>query len=104
MGSLRGLLDTADADELECAEALCKAFGGRSWMTNFDHFAPDYGYLLSEGVTGLQEQLRASARRHRGKRRAFALAQLRCMESFSAWVSGYGDDAERAGKPEAAAV
>lgn len=104
VGSLRGLLDTADADELECAEALCKAFGGRSWMTNFDHFAPDYGYLLSEGITGLQEQLRASARRHRGKRRAFALAQLRCMESFSAWVSGYGDDAERAGNPEAAAV
>jgi len=102
MGSVRGLFAAADKDELKRADSLCAAFGGRSWVTNYDHFAPDYGYFLSNGIAGIMERLRVSAQRHEGERREFALAQLKCMESFSGFVQGYALDAEKAGNLEAA--
>ena len=93
-GSLTGLMirpDAVDKEALDRASALCDNYGERSFITNNDHFAPDYGTLLDVGVGGLIRRVEASRAAHAGDgdRVRFLDACEICLRAFSEYIAGY---------------
>jgi len=101
-GSIAGMFAetvSVSASLLEKARKVCAHTGSRGFLTNFDHFAPDYETFLADGIPGTLGKIRASrSRLGRGasaaKKREFLLAAETTMVSFAAMVEGYARAAE----------
>ena len=64
-GSTAGLFCEPDETLRKASERLCAQIGGRSFITNRDHFAPDYDRILARGIPGLLADIDASLDAHR---------------------------------------
>jgi hypothetical protein len=97
-GSYRGLFrdDLSDA-QLKKANRVVGSYGSNSFVTNADHFAPDYATLLGEGIGGVLGRIAASRQRYAGQpeKELFLDSARISMESFSAMVGGYADAAQK---------
>lgn len=101
-GSIAGMFAKPGAVSpslLEKARKTCAHTGSRGFLTNFDHFAPDYETFLADGIPGTLVKIRASlSRLGRGaavaKKREFLQAAETAMTAFGALVEGYAVAAE----------
>ena len=50
---------------LSHAEKTVKSFGSRTFITNKDHYAPNYRHILDVGVSGLLDEIEASLKTHK---------------------------------------
>lgn len=51
-GSLRGAFEEVSKEALQQDISLCASYGDNNFWTNADHYAPDYGAFLAEGLPG----------------------------------------------------
>lgn len=101
-GSLRGLIANGDED-FETADRLVYSFGWRTFSTNSDHYAADYPRFLTEGIDGTLARIDAAMEKHKNglaKQLQFLKAARITVEGFSRMITGYGEAAEKAGKPD----
>ncbi|MDD4140429.1 MAG: pyruvate formate lyase family protein [Eubacteriales bacterium] len=96
-GCMRGDLPISDA-ALTWANGIVTSYGANSFLTNADHFAPDYETFLAEGVAGTLARIRSSKRQHQEdpdavKKQPFLDAAEIAMLSFGTMVGQYGDAA-----------
>jgi pyruvate-formate lyase len=102
-GSLRGLMrepDAIDPAELAHARKVVTSYGTNHFLTNKDHFAPDYQTILREGIEGILSRIQASREKHRtdpdfsGKSEFLEAAAI-SMNAFSEMIRQYGRAAAR---------
>ena len=95
-GSMRGLYLT-DVPEAEQAYAkrILDSYGDRNFVTNADHFAPDYETFLRDGIPGTLNRIWASKEAHRDdpKKIAFLTGAEISMTAFGEMLDQYGDAA-----------
>ena len=107
-GSARGMYACEVAPEAaKRAERIIRSYGMRHFVTNADHFAPDYEGFLKDGVDGTIRKIRASMEKHRQDADAeeklnFLKAAEICMAAFSQMIEGYADEAEKTAELEGA--
>lgn len=85
--------------ELRRAAEIRNSYGRNWFLTNSDHFAPDYNYVLKKGVGGIIEDIKASLRKYEGDRKKtdFLNAAYITMHGLSEMIYGYGTAAEQKG-------
>ena len=64
-GNTRSLFCEADALTLNYAKKITDAIPQRSFVTNKDHFAPDYEHVLRVGLPGMLGEIEESLKAHR---------------------------------------
>ena len=103
-GSTRGLLGGGcTPEQAKEDERLTASYGQRGFITNFDHFAPDYARFLKRGIPGILQDIGDSFARHSGAReREFLTAARLCMEGFAGFVQGYAQAAREQGRDDMA--
>ncbi len=98
VGSRFGLL----ADEYNVNEALLQKsaeivrnYGQRTFLHNVDHYAPDYGWLLSEGIGGILEKISRSMKVHMDnqEKMVFLKSAEIAMSAFGKMIEQYGEAA-----------
>lgn len=98
-GSFRGKFAGGVSEaELRQAEELYQSYGWRSFVTNADHYAPDYEGFLRDGITGTLEKIRRSQQAHADapeKTHLFLQAAAITMEAFRQMMGQYGEAAQR---------
>lgn len=104
-GSLRGAFPdnkTAPSpSELERAQSLADSYGSNTFLTNADHYCPDYAGFLAEGVEGVLNKIERSRVVHRGdpdavKKDAFLRAAAVSMRGFQTMARQYAVVSRRA--------
>ena len=85
--------------ELRRAAEIRNSYGRNWFLTNSDHFAPDYNYVLKKGVGGIIEDIKASLKKYEGDRKKtdFLNAAYITMHGLSEMIYGYGTAAEEKG-------
>lgn len=81
---------------------LASRLPSRGFLTNSDHFAPDYDHILGVGLPGLMEEIDASLQVHaRDPERVVTLRAMRtCLSGFAKMIDKYRAQAEAmAGTP-----
>lgn len=102
-GSVRGLLSGSFnvSDELlKRADKVCRSYGSNGFITNADHFAPDYETFLQDGVGGtlakIQQSLTDLAHDADFEDKAmFLRAAEISMQAFGRMVAQYGEAAQK---------
>ena len=101
-GSLRGMYETDVSESAQKrAERILKSYGMRHFLTNADHFAPDYEGFLKNGVKGTLESIRRSMELHKNdqdaeKKLNFLRAAEISMAAFGKMIGQYADAARQA--------
>lgn len=86
VGSLRPLFAEADEAALQVAQRLCDPYPERTFLTNADHYAPDYATVLRRGVGGLRRDIADAAARH-----ADAPDRLALLEAMDLTLAAFAD-------------
>ena len=88
------------------ARSIVSSYGERTFITNSDHYAPDYETFLREGVDGTLERIARSMKAHEDDHDAqiFLESAAIAMRAFSRFIEGFAAEARRKGLDEAAAV
>lgn len=104
-GSLRGAFPDEGTDPsqaaLDHAQSLVSSYGCNTFLTNADHYAPDYPTFLTEGVDGTLRKIARARLLHRGdpdaaKKDTFLQAAAVSMRAFQTMVHQYANAARRA--------
>ena len=98
-GSMRGLYLTPVSDaEQNYAKRILDNYGDRNFITNADHFAPDYETFLRDGVPGTLNRIHASMEVHQNdqKKLDFLKGTEIAMSAFGEMLRQYGDAAQEA--------
>lgn len=98
LGSIAGLVaeeGTFNQAEYDWACSVISSYGERHFVTNSDHFAPDYETFLKDGVDGTLARIEASKCAHADDTQAlvFLEATRRAMSGFSRFVTGFAQSA-----------
>ena len=99
-GSTRGLFCEALSEaEDKYAHRLVESYGSRSFITNYDHFAPDYDRLVEEGVGARLSRIDAGLVRfaYDPEKTLFLQAARVAFGAFRAMILGYARAAEEKG-------
>ncbi|MDF2685683.1 MAG: pyruvate formate-lyase, partial [Clostridia bacterium] len=103
-GSVRGLFSEKPCNWNDICNEL-STFGERSFHTNFDHEAPDFGKLLKKGIIGLIEEADSSLENITDpQKRDFLLGTKIVLKGFSCFISDYALAARQKGKTKIAEV
>lgn len=95
-GSIRPLVIRADDRAVSEARNLCSAVGERGFLTNFDHYAPDYRKLVTVGLPGLLLELDASLRAHagNGKKTEYLTDMKTALSGLGGMIRNYAQTAD----------
>lgn len=96
-GSLRGLFGPpAEQAELDYCQSIINSYGSNYFVTNADHFAPDYEKILKAGVPGILREIEESLLKHQGdKKRETNLKAMRiCFNAFRDYILDYAKSAQ----------
>lgn len=95
-GNLHSLFCEEDSLVLNYAAQTVNRFPQRHFLTNSDHFAPDYRRIVRVGVPGLLEEIRAAMEVHRAKpdRVLYLQAMEKTVEGFRDMIRNYARAAE----------
>lgn len=90
-GLLAGQYGITEA-QMEKSVQICDSYGERHFGQNADHYAPDYGTFLSEGVEGTLEKIRCSLIKYANdpEKTDFLKAAEISMSAFAAMIGQYG--------------
>ncbi len=95
VGSIRPLWCEKSEDVLSAAKDLCESFGQRDFLTNADHFSPDYRRIVSEGIPGLLQEISNARNIHTDSEKLRYLAAMeKTVEGFRQMVLNYAHRAE----------
>ena len=96
VGSIRGAFTDAPRGELAADDRLCASYGDNTFLTNADHFAPDYGAFLMEGVSGRLARIGESLDKYReNKEKTETLRGMQtALEGFRELILRYAGAAE----------
>lgn len=53
VGSIRPLWSENSKEELDKAADIVNSYGERNFLTNFDHYSPNYSSFVQKGIPGL---------------------------------------------------
>ena len=97
-GNLRCLYCEKEPLTLEYSKKMTETFGERTFITNKDHYAPDYAHILRVGVPGMIKEIDASCEKY--KEDADRIETLRAMRhalcGFLQMIENYAAAAEAA--------
>ena len=97
-GSIFGCFDSSGAihpADLAHAKSLLTSFGRRDFITNADHFAPDYATFLEDGIPGTLSKIQSSMERADEAGLEFLEAAQITMTAFGQMAAQYGEEALR---------
>ncbi|MCR5150727.1 MAG: hypothetical protein K6B52_05840 [Clostridiales bacterium] len=99
VGSRRPMfVDLPDKELKECTE-ICAETGERCFLTNNDHFAPDYAYILNRGIPGVIEDIdnsiAAYSSQNGEKRIVNLLSMKKAMQGLLRMIGKHIDLAEQ---------
>lgn len=63
-GSIRPLWCEKSEAELRYARSIADSFGERTFWHNADHFSPDYGSVVCDGIAGMLRKIEISKAAH----------------------------------------
>ncbi len=96
VGSLRPLFVKLTDEQINDAKATAAALPERTFITNFDHYSPDYTTLLSDGISGILARIRPHI--HKFRDDPIAVDQLTsmytAMEAMSKRLLAHADAAK----------
>ncbi len=95
-GNLKSLFCKESDLVLDYAKRVTNRFPMRRFVTNKDHFAPDYRRILSGGIVGLLSEIEASQKKHAGDadRIAYLQAMKATLLAFRQMIQNYAEAAE----------
>jgi len=101
VGSIRGMFCESHKisdNELKYAEKLVNSYGSNSFITNADHYAPNYETFLSDGIRGTLSKIQKSIEEykndfHAEKKLDFLRAAQISMQAFREMTIQYGEKA-----------
>lgn len=97
-GNKKSLYTTADRVAVDYAERITEEFSERYFLTNKDHYAPNYEHILSVGLPGLIKEIDSSLEVHKADaERSDTLNAMRhTLCGFMQMIKNYADAAETA--------
>lgn len=103
LGSMRGMY-IENFELFPDADKIVDAMGRRTFMTCFDHYAPNYEHFLKDGIDGTIKNIDASLAKYEGDevKTDFLKAARKSMQAMSIVLEQYADEAEKLGLNEAA--
>ncbi len=106
VGSIRPMWCEKSAEELQYAAAIAGSFGERSFVTNSDHFSPDYRRIVDGGIPGLLAEIDRSAAIHASEpdRLTYLTAMRQTVTAFRSMILGYAEAAAARAASEADAA
>ena len=95
-GNRRALYCTESDLVLSHAKKEVEHFGARFFLTNADHYSPNYDHFLSVGIVGLFDEIATSLEKHKddAKKVQYLLAMKRTIEGFSLMIKNYAKAAQ----------
>ncbi len=97
VGSMRPLFVSLSKEEQEEATALLSKIPTRDFLTNCDHYAPDYDTVLAIGIDGMLQKIEESKKKHASEpdRLDFLDCMHIALESLSTRLEAHADRAEQ---------
>lgn len=94
-GNKRSLYTDAAKTTLAFAEKVVQSFGERTFITNKDHYAPNYEHILQCGLPGLIDEIDASLKVHKDDREKCETlsAMKHTLCGFSQMIENYAQAA-----------
>lgn len=98
-GNEKSLYTTAPENVLAEAKTVNDRLGDRTFITNKDHFAPNYEHLLAVGVTGLLKEIDNSKKKHRDDNEKCLMlsAMEKTLQAFIIMIKKYAEAAKQNG-------
>jgi len=95
VGNNRYPLVQIEHAELEEAQKIVDGIGSRSFITNYDHFAPNYRRFISSGIPGVIGDIDASIKKYADdERKILHLEAMKtAMSAFGTMIEKYADKA-----------
>ena len=95
-GNKKSLHTQVDKIHLAYAEKVVKSFGERIFITNKDHYAPNYEHILQVGLPGLIDEIDASLKMHKNDtEKSNALSAMKhTLCGFSQMIKNYAVTAQ----------
>ena len=99
-GNKRALYCEKEEVVLSHARNVVEHFGSRDFVTNLDHYAPDYEHILRVGLPGLMDEIATSLETWKtdGEKCLTLQAMKHTLEGFSRMILGYALEAENCQK------
>ncbi len=96
-GNLKSLYSSEDVQFLDYAKKKVDFFGERDFLTNKDHYAPDYQHILDVGIVGLVKEIENSLEKFAGSdEKCETLSAMKLtLTGFSKMIENYADEAEK---------
>ena len=95
-GSIRPLWCEKSEAELRYARSIADSFGERTFWHNADHFSPDYGSVVCDGIAGMLRKIEISKAVHAGDaaKSSYLAAMQKTLEGFKNLLLSYAAEAE----------
>ena len=96
-GSIRGIVSSEYDERLHNhAEKVVSSYGTNGFVTNSDHFAPNYRTFLKDGIPGTYLKIESSKKTHTDeKSQRFLSAMKITLDGFCSMIENYADAAEK---------
>ncbi|MCQ2432911.1 MAG: hypothetical protein MJ175_09955, partial [Clostridia bacterium] len=93
-GSFRPMW-TTDEEGRKRAENVFRTLPERTFHQGVDHFAPDYGRILSKGIPGIRADILTSMEQHQGEddRVTYLSMMLKTWDGFAKMIASYASAA-----------
>ena len=90
-GNKKSLYSNTDKMILQYAQRMVQSFGERTFITNKDHYAPNYEHILAVGLPGLIDEIDTSLETHKSdaKKCETLLAMKHTLCGFSQMIKNY---------------
>ncbi len=100
VGSIRPLWCEKSEEELRYADSVVNSYGSRDFITNIDHFSPDYRRLVKSGIPGILAKIAESEKTHKNDREKLEYLDSmgRCVTAFAQMIENYGKEALKKSK------
>ncbi len=95
LGSMKDCFVEVSEEELAAANETMALFPERSFITNYDHFAPDYSTPITLGISGMIKKIERSMDIHRDSASSVALLKgmKRTLEALLGRLKKYAEKA-----------
>ena len=95
-GNEKCLWSEVDETVLTYAMQIDKQYGNRNFMTNVDHYTPNYEHTVEVGITGLLKEIKASLEMHKAdaEKVETLLAMQKTLQGFLRMIENHIEEAK----------
>lgn len=96
VGNTKSLFCDESQTVLNYAKSIVNSFSQRGFITNSDHYAPDYAHILRVGMSGMMDEIDKSIQAHSADtdKTVTLQAMKRSLVGFSEMIENYMHEAE----------